>query len=148
MLTARLDRLDGAKEIAQIASVIGNEFSLRLLRGMLSVDEQWLDEQLRKLAEAELLYEQSVASSLELPIQTCANSRGGLSVAVRSKRQEHHRKVAETLKARFPEIVEAQPELAADHYTSADLKEAALPYWQAAAANAMGARRIWKRSPT
>ena len=32
MLTARLDRLDGAKEIAQIASVIGNEFSLKLLR--------------------------------------------------------------------------------------------------------------------
>ena len=32
MLMARLDRLEGAREVAQIASVIGNEFSWRLLR--------------------------------------------------------------------------------------------------------------------
>ena len=56
---------------------------------------------------------------------------------MKSKRQEHHRNIAELLKAQFPEIVEAQPELVAHHYACADHKEAALPYWQAAAANAM-----------
>jgi class 3 adenylate cyclase/predicted ATPase len=137
MLTARLDRLDGAKEVAQIASVIGNEFSLRMLRGVISIDEQRLDRELRKLAEAELLFEQGVASAPSYRFKHALIQEAAYQSLLRSKRQEHHRKVAETLKARFPEIVEAQPELVAHHYTGADLKEAAIPYWQAAAVNAM-----------
>ena len=80
---------------------------------------------------------QSVASSPSYRFKHALIQEAAYQSLVRSKRQEHHRKVAETLKARFPEIVEAQPELVAHHYTGADLKEAALPYWQAAAANAM-----------
>ena len=36
------------------------------------------------------------------------------------------------LAERFPETVEAQPELVAQHYTEAGLIEQALPYWQKA----------------
>jgi class 3 adenylate cyclase/predicted ATPase len=137
MLTARLDRLGQAKQVAQIASVLGPEFSAELLHEVMSGGEDRLNAELRKLVAAELLFDQSVASSPSYRFKHALIQEAAYQSLVRSKREEHHRKVAETLKARFPEIVEAQPELVAHHYTGADLKEAALPYWQAAAANAM-----------
>ena len=137
MLTARLDRLGHAKQVAQIASVLGNAFSAQLLRGVMSGGEDRLNDELRKLVAAELLFEQTVASSPGYRFKHALIQEAAYQSLVRSKRQEHHRKVAEMLEARFPETVEAQPELVAHHYTCADLKEAALPYWQAAAAKAM-----------
>jgi predicted ATPase len=40
--------------------------------------------------------------------------------------------VAQLLEARFPEVVETQPELVAYHYTKASLAEQAIGYWQRA----------------
>ena len=57
MLTARLDRMGGAKEVAQIASVIGNEFSARLLSDVAPITEERLNVELKKLVDAELLFE-------------------------------------------------------------------------------------------
>ena len=47
-------------------------------------------------------------------------------------RQQLHRQVAEVLTARFPEMVAAQPERIAQHYTEAGLDALAVPYWQRA----------------
>jgi predicted ATPase len=41
------------------------------------------------------------------------------------------------LEARFPEIVAAQPEVVAHHYTEAGLSAQALPYWQRAGQRAI-----------
>ena len=63
MLTARLDRMGEAKEVAQIASVVGNEFSARLLSDVAPIVEERLNAELRKLVEAELLFEQGGSTS-------------------------------------------------------------------------------------
>src|SRR5207249_5375150 len=47
-------------------------------------------------------------------------------------RQQVHQQVAQLLEARFPEIVETQPELVAQHYTAAGCAEQAVGYWQRA----------------
>ena len=49
-----------------------------------------------------------------------------------STRQQVHQQVAQLLEARFPETVETQPELVAQHYTAADCHELAVHYWQQA----------------
>jgi predicted ATPase len=51
---------------------------------------------------------------------------------LRSTRQQVHQQVAQLLEARFPETVETQPELVAQHYTAAGCTEQAVPYWQRA----------------
>jgi predicted ATPase len=51
---------------------------------------------------------------------------------LRSTRQQVHQQVAQLLEARFPEVVEIQPELVAQHYTAAGCAEQAVPYWQRA----------------
>src|SRR3989442_12075511 len=51
---------------------------------------------------------------------------------LRSTRQQVHQQVARLLEARFPEILETQPELVAHHYTAAGCTEQAVHYWQRA----------------
>src|SRR6202040_3149933 len=54
-LMARLDRRGSAKEVLQIGSVIGSEFSYELLRAVHSVADEDLERELRILTEADLL---------------------------------------------------------------------------------------------
>ena len=56
---------------------------------------------------------------------------------LRSTRQQYHQRMAQVLEARFPEIVETQPELVAHHYTEAGLSELAITYWQQAGERAV-----------
>jgi predicted ATPase len=55
-LTARLDRLGPAKEVAQLAAVIGREFSYELLQVLTAMGDLELQSALDKLADAELIY--------------------------------------------------------------------------------------------
>src|SRR5262249_52975059 len=48
---------------------------------------------------------------------------------LRSTRQQHHQRIAQTLEAQFSETVATQPELVAQHYTAAGCAEQAGPYW-------------------
>ncbi len=137
MLTARLDRMGGAKEIAQIASVIGNEFSARLLRDVAPIAEERLDAELKKLVDAELLFEQGDSASMSYRFKHALIHDAAYQSLVRNRRQDYHRKIAETLRERYPDVAETQPEILAHHYAGADLREAAIPYLKAAAEKSM-----------
>jgi predicted ATPase len=62
-LMARLDRLGPAKEIAQIGSVIGREFSHALLAAVVRKPEAELQSALDDLVEAGLLFRQAMPPS-------------------------------------------------------------------------------------
>ncbi|MBV8107729.1 MAG: AAA family ATPase [Hyphomicrobiales bacterium] len=137
MLMARLDRLEGAREVAQIASAIGNEFSWRLLREVAPIEEETLRVELKKLADSELLFEDGSAPSARYRFKHALIRDAAYQSLVRNKRQQFHRQIAQALKERFSEVVEAQPEVLAHHYTAADLKDAAIPYWKLAGEKSM-----------
>jgi class 3 adenylate cyclase/predicted Ser/Thr protein kinase len=52
-LTARLDRLGSAKEVAQLASALGREFDRDLLQAIAEMDDEDLESKLARLVEAE-----------------------------------------------------------------------------------------------
>jgi class 3 adenylate cyclase len=54
-LEARLDRLAGVKEVAQLGAILGREFSYELLQAISPLDEPTLQHGLSQLVEAELL---------------------------------------------------------------------------------------------
>ena len=62
-LTARLDRLGPAKEVAQLASVLGREFSYDVLRVVSPLEPAALDRALEELVDAELLYQRGIRRS-------------------------------------------------------------------------------------
>src|SRR5205823_6444442 len=64
-LMARLDRLGPAKEVAQVAAVIGREFSYTLLDVVSRLADADLQASLHRLADAELLYARGVPPAAE-----------------------------------------------------------------------------------
>src|SRR5207237_5756100 len=50
----------------------------------------------------------------------------------RGPRQALHRRIAEALEQRFPDVVETRPEIVAHHYGEAAIADKAITYWHLA----------------
>ena len=126
---ARLDRMEGEREVAQLAAVLGREFSHELLAAVAALDEATLQAELAKLAQAEILYPKGRPPRCTYIFKHALLEDALYNALVKGKRQQFHRRIAEVLEARFPQTVETQPELLAHHFTEAGLTEKAVGYW-------------------
>src|SRR5215510_7742416 len=131
-LMARLDRLSTVREIAQLGATIGREFSYELLQTVSRLDEETLQQGLKQLVAAELVYQRGLVPQAHYLFKHALIQDAAYQSLLKSKRQQLHQQIAQVLTDRFPETVETQPELLAHHYTEASLKEQAIPYWQKA----------------
>ena len=131
-LMARLDQLPTAKEVAQLGAVLGREFAYDMLRAVSSQDEATVQDGLARLVAAELLYQRGRPPRARYMFKHALIQDAAYASLLRSTRQQVHQQVAQLLEARFPEIVETQPELVAQHYTAAGCPEQAVRYWQRA----------------
>jgi predicted ATPase len=131
-LMARLDRLPQAREIAQLGAVLGREFAYELLQAVAPLDEATLQAGLVQLVAAELLYQRGRPPRARYMFKHALIQDAAYASLLRSTRQQVHQRVAQLLEARFPETVETQPELVAQHYTKAGCTEQAVVYWQRA----------------
>jgi class 3 adenylate cyclase/predicted ATPase len=128
-LMARLDRLASVRHVAQIGAAIGREFSYALLRAVSRLSEGELEAALARLVASELVFQRgmppdAVYSFKHALVQDAAH--GGL---LRSSRQQLHAQIADALEAHFPELMDSQPELLAQHYSEAGLVEKSVAYW-------------------
>src|ERR1700678_1623668 len=56
LMNARLDRMEGEREVAQLAATLGREFSHELMPVVVPLDEATLHAELDKLVRAEILF--------------------------------------------------------------------------------------------
>ena len=131
-LMARLDQLNTAKEVAQLGAVLGREFPYELLAAIAPQDENTLQEGLAQLVAAELLYQRGRPPRARYLFKHALIQDAAYASLLKSTRQQVHQQVAQVLEARFPALVETQPELVAQHYTAAGCNEQAVVYWQRA----------------
>ncbi len=131
-LMGRLDRLGGARALAQLASVLGREFSYEVLQAVAQVDEPTLQHGLAQLVDAELLYQRGLPPQARYLFKHALIQDTAYQSLLKSTRQHYHQRIAQVLEARFPENVESQPELLAQHYSEAELHAQAVDYWQQA----------------
>ncbi|HEV8714312.1 MAG TPA: adenylate/guanylate cyclase domain-containing protein [Candidatus Binatia bacterium] len=136
-LMARLDRLGTAKEIAQLGATIGRDFSYELLHLVSPVNEESLQQGLKQLVEAELVYQRGLLPQAQYLFKHALVQDTAYQSLLKSKRQPYHQQIAHVLEAQFPDTKERQPELLAHHYTEAGLIEQAIPYWQQAGQKAV-----------
>jgi TOMM system kinase/cyclase fusion protein len=136
-LLARLDRLGGAREVAQWGAALGREFSYELLQAVAPLDERTLRRELERLIDAELLYQQGEVPGQAYVFKHALIQAAAYESLLRSRRQQYHRRIAQTLADRFPDIGEADPAMLARHYTEAGLREPAVAYWQRAGQRAI-----------
>ena len=126
---ARLDRREGDREVAQIAATLGREFSYELLDAVASVDESFLQDELSKLVQADILYPKGRTPRCRYVFKHALLEEALYNSLVKEKRQDFHRTIAEALEAGVAQTVEAPPELIAHHFTEAALPERAIRYW-------------------
>jgi class 3 adenylate cyclase/predicted ATPase len=136
-LMARLDRLPAIREVAQVGAVLGREFAYEMLRALAAMEEPALQDALRQLVEAELLYQRGRPPRARYIFKHALVQDAAYQSLLRRTRQQYHGQVAQLLVARFPEVVEREPELVAHHYTEAGLAEQAITYWSQAGRRAL-----------
>ena len=135
-LMARLDQLNTAKEVAQLGAVLGREFAYELLQAIAPQDEDTLQAGLAQLVAAELLYQRGRPPRARYIFKHALIQDAAYASLLKSTRQQVHQQIAQVFEARFPALVETQPELVAQHYTAAGCTEQAVVYWQRAGQHA------------
>jgi class 3 adenylate cyclase/tetratricopeptide (TPR) repeat protein len=136
-LMARLDRLGPARDLAQLAAVLGRGCSYEILRAVAPLDETALQQALAQLVEAEVLYQRGLPPRARYVFKHALIQEAAYQSLLIRTRQQSHRQIAYVLETQFPETAETQPEFLAHHYTEASLYEQALVYWKQAGDRAL-----------
>jgi class 3 adenylate cyclase len=133
-LLARLEGLGSpSREVAQIAAVIGREFSHELLLDVAGVPVGALDAAIVALERADI-----VRAAVNAPAPACIFRHAlvqetAYNTLLHSRRRELHARIAATLVNHFTDTVASQPALLAHHFTQADMPPQAIHWWQLAA---------------
>jgi class 3 adenylate cyclase/predicted ATPase len=128
-LMARLDRLSSVRRVAQIGAAIGREFSYQLLRAVSCLPNEELQTALARLVASELVFQRGTPPDAAYAFKHALVQDAAHGSLLRSARQQLHAQIAEALETRFPELMDYQPELFAQHYAEAGLIEKSAAYW-------------------
>jgi tetratricopeptide (TPR) repeat protein len=125
-LMARLDRLPGARAIAQAGSAIGREFDFELLLQALDIDPQTLDRGLRDLERAELLFRSGEPPHARYTFKHALLQDAAYGSLVKSRRAELHRRLLAALQQQG----DVRPEILARHAQEAGQTGLAVKLWR------------------
>jgi class 3 adenylate cyclase/predicted ATPase/type II secretory pathway predicted ATPase ExeA len=136
-LTARLDQLGKAKEVAQICSVLGREFSYELLAAVMPQPDKVLAATMDKLVESGLVISRGTPPRASYVFKHALLQDAAYESLLRRKRQELHGRIADILVERFAMTAKTKPELVAHHFSAAHRLEEAVLYWEKAGRRAV-----------
>jgi len=128
LVIARLDRMGCDREIVLLTSTFGHRFDYELLAATASVDEERLRTELGKLVTADVLFSKGQWPHCSYVFKHALLEEALYTAIGEQQRREFHRRIAETMEARFPKVAETQPELLAEHFTKAGLVLKAVRY--------------------
>lgn len=136
-LIARLDRIGGAKILAQVASVVGREFTTDMLRALKIFREEEIEHGIGILLDKGIIYQRGRRPVAGYVFKHALIQEAAYDLILKSRRQELHRMVANAYLEKDPDIAEFQPETIAYHFTEAGLNERAIPFWLQAGRKAL-----------
>jgi class 3 adenylate cyclase/tetratricopeptide (TPR) repeat protein len=128
LLLARLDRLGPAKEIAQVASVIGQQFSHALLAAVVSNSGPELTAGLLRLMEAGLVYRRGSGVEASYSFKHSLVRDAAYENLLRARRAQLHERIGRILAESFAYVADSEPEVLAYHFHCAGLFDQAAAY--------------------
>ena len=129
-LTARLDRLGSAREVAQRIAVLGREFSYDLALASAGLSESDLSAGLERLVYAGIIVPRGEPRSSSYLFRHALIQESAYASLLRRTRRDLHARVVNALLERSPE--RASPELIARHAEAAGLTDLAIRHYQEA----------------
>lgn len=136
-LMARLDRLRGAKDVAQIASAVGRRFPYALIAALAPGTTAQLDAALVALRESDIVLQRGTPPDATYVFKHALIQDAAYESMLRSQRRQIHERIAAAIEAGFPAIVEGEPEVLADHLTRASAHARATAAWLGAGQRAL-----------
>jgi tetratricopeptide (TPR) repeat protein len=135
-LLGRLDRLGGeARELTQLAAVIGREFDIQLLCTITNRRSEAIAPSLDRLVGSEIVLPAGSARYGAYLFRHALIQEAAYQSLLLARRRQYHRDVARALEAMEPDTQE--PEIIAQHYTAAAMSEQAVPHWLRAGRRAL-----------
>jgi predicted ATPase len=131
-LMARLDRLGGVRQLAEIGAVIGREFPYRLLEALAPLAGPELRATLDQLVAAELIFQRGAPPQASYRFKHALVQEVAYHSLLKGRRQQLHATVALALQEQVAGSREEEPEVVAHHLTEAGLLEPAVKYWHQA----------------
>ncbi len=142
VIMARIDRLaEAPKKTLQLASVIGREFTRRLVDRLAEVQER-TEEFLRDLKAIELIYEKSLFPELAYMFKHALTHDVAYNSLLVQRRREIHRLVGLAIEELYADRLAEQYEVIAHHFVKAEEWARALDYLVNAAEKAAKAFAI------
>ncbi len=127
-LLGRIDRLGDARDVAEMASVIGRDFDLKLLSLLAGRSPPMLDEALQRLVASGLVQLHGPNSS-RFRFKHALIRDVAYGIIVRDRRRILHAKVAEALETEFAQDASSYPQVLAQHWTEANEAQKAVEWW-------------------
>ena len=136
LLLAKLDRLGPARELAQLASVVGDEVNGDLLRRLSDKSSQTLQHELQSLLTAGVLVDAVGTTKNQYRFRQSLFQEVAYQTLLRDDKKRLHLKVGEAIRDSHPELASTQPERVAWHFTAAQSPEQAITFWLQSATRA------------
>jgi predicted ATPase/class 3 adenylate cyclase len=127
-LMARLDRLGEAREVAQIAAVIGRQFPFALLDAVAPKGGAEVDAALAKLVATGIVFPEGRGLERSFSFKHALVRDAAYESLLLGRRREWHERIGRALEDRFPELTANEPELLAHHFGEAGLAGPACDY--------------------
>ena len=128
-LRARLDQLSPIREICQAASVIGRDFSAELLIAVLGRPADQILAALEQLVAAALAIRHGSGHGARYSFKHALIRDAAYESLLKGRRQLLHAKLVAVLRQSYPDTVEAEPALVAEHLTNAGAFAEAADAW-------------------
>ena len=128
-LLARLDRLGPAREIAQIASTIGREFNLDLLREASGFPESDFQLALTNLLHSGLIVPKEGAKEPSFVFKHALLQQAAQQTILRDRSRQLHALIGRTMEKLDPQAASAYPELLAQQFADGEIYDRAADYW-------------------
>jgi class 3 adenylate cyclase/tetratricopeptide (TPR) repeat protein len=135
-LTARLDRLGPARELALIGSAIGREFSYGLIAAVFDAGLSDLDAALDRLTASGLMSRRGTPPNASYVFTHALVRDAAYGMMLKDQRRRLHSKVATVLIDQFSAHTESPPEIVAHHLSEAGRISEAIDYWTKAGRSA------------
>ena len=137
-LMARLDRLGEAREVAQIAAVIGRQVPFAILEAVVPTRGPELEGALDRLVAAGIFLPEGRGLDRGFSFKHALLRDAAYESLLLARRREWHERTARTLEQRFPDLAADEPEVLAYHFGEASLVGPACSYRMRAGDRAMG----------
>jgi class 3 adenylate cyclase/tetratricopeptide (TPR) repeat protein len=128
LLMARLDRLGAAREVAQIAAVVGRQFPFAILDAVVPRGGAALEAALTDLVAAGILLPEGRGLERGFSFKHALLRDAAYDSLLLTRRREWHERTARAVEQRFPELAASEPEVLAYHFAEAGLPAPACDY--------------------